>query len=151
MSEKDVGQQADCEVKSRALQSFVIFTLPIYAITYPTNRTRNATRYQLIIDLFDVWIPDTNLGFVNMNDGTLGIFGSVAHSQFSDWCTADTVSHPQNNYFAYGVAVTVARSQCEAVTRFETEDEEVIFTLRVGGRDVSDIFFLMLFYANIGK
>ncbi|KAI0348679.1 peroxisomal biogenesis factor [Trametopsis cervina] len=35
-------------------------------------------RYQFIIDLLDVWIPATNLGFVNLNDGVLGIFGVIS-------------------------------------------------------------------------
>lgn len=38
---------------------------------------REATRYQFIIDLLDIWIPASNIGLVNFNDGILGIFGSV--------------------------------------------------------------------------
>jgi peroxin-11B len=36
---------------------------------------RVATRQQFIIDILDVWLPAANLGLVNLNDGTLGIFG----------------------------------------------------------------------------
>ena len=36
---------------------------------------REAVRYQFIIDLLDVWIPATNIGLVNFNDGVLGLFG----------------------------------------------------------------------------
>ena len=36
---------------------------------------REEVRYQFIIDLLDVWIPATNIGLVNLNDGILGIFG----------------------------------------------------------------------------
>ena len=36
---------------------------------------REAVRYQFIIDILDVWIPATNIGLVNFNDGVLGIFG----------------------------------------------------------------------------
>ena len=36
---------------------------------------REAVRYQFVIDLLDVWIPATNIGLVNFNDGILGIFG----------------------------------------------------------------------------
>lgn len=36
---------------------------------------REAVRYQFIIDLLDVWIPATNIGLINLNDGVLGIFG----------------------------------------------------------------------------
>lgn len=41
----------------------------------PVHSTRDATRHQFIIDLFDVWIPATNLGYTSLNDGFLGIFG----------------------------------------------------------------------------
>ena len=36
---------------------------------------RAATRHQFIIDILDVWLPASNLGLVNLNDGILGIFG----------------------------------------------------------------------------
>ena len=36
---------------------------------------RAATRQQFIIDVLDVWLPASNLGLVNLNDGVLGIFG----------------------------------------------------------------------------
>ena len=39
---------------------------------------REEVRYQFIIDLLDVWIPATNIGLVNLNDGILGIFGLVS-------------------------------------------------------------------------
>ncbi|KAI0732255.1 peroxisomal biogenesis factor 11 [Fomitopsis betulina] len=39
--------------------------------------TRDATRYQFIIDLLDVWVPASNLGYTNLNDGFLGIFGLI--------------------------------------------------------------------------
>jgi len=35
-------------------------------------------RYQFIIDLLDIWIPATNLGLVNLNDGVVGIFGLIS-------------------------------------------------------------------------
>ncbi|KAI0651704.1 peroxisomal biogenesis factor 11 [Trametes meyenii] len=38
---------------------------------------REAVRYQFIIDVLDVWIPATNIGLVNLNDGVLGIFGFI--------------------------------------------------------------------------
>ncbi|KAI0824197.1 peroxisomal biogenesis factor 11 [Trametes gibbosa] len=38
---------------------------------------REAVRYQFIIDLLDVWIPATNIGLVNLNEGVLGIFGVI--------------------------------------------------------------------------
>ena len=36
---------------------------------------RESLRQQFIIDVLDVWIPATNIGLVNFNDGILGIFG----------------------------------------------------------------------------
>ena len=44
--------------------------------------TQDATRYQFIIDVLDVWIPATNIGLVNLNDGVLGIFGYVFSCAF---------------------------------------------------------------------
>ncbi|TDL28390.1 peroxisomal biogenesis factor 11 [Rickenella mellea] len=58
--EKDVGSQAENTGKITALQ-----------------RDRASTRYQLVIDILDVWIPAANLGLVNFNDGILGIFGFI--------------------------------------------------------------------------
>jgi peroxin-11B len=39
------------------------------------HSTRAATRHQFMIDIFDVWLPASNLGLVNINDGVLGVFG----------------------------------------------------------------------------
>jgi len=39
---------------------------------------RAATRHQFIIDILDVWLPASNLGLVNLNDGVLGIFGFIS-------------------------------------------------------------------------
>jgi len=58
-SEK-LGDDAERNAKYHALQN-----------------TRTALRYQFIIDSLDVWLPATNLGFVNLNDGILGITGTV--------------------------------------------------------------------------
>ncbi|KAH9944515.1 peroxisomal biogenesis factor [Epithele typhae] len=38
---------------------------------------RDVLRYQFIIDILDVWIPATNIGLVNFNEGVLGIFGFI--------------------------------------------------------------------------
>jgi len=38
---------------------------------------RAATRQQFIIDVLDVWLPASNLGLVNLNDGVLGVFGTI--------------------------------------------------------------------------
>jgi hypothetical protein len=32
-------------------------------------------RYQLLIDVMDLWIPATGLGIVNFNDGVVGMLG----------------------------------------------------------------------------
>ena len=45
---------------------------PLPTIFYST---RAATRHQFIIDVLDVWLPASNLGLVNLNDGILGVFG----------------------------------------------------------------------------
>ena len=37
-----------------------------------------SVRHQFIIDILDFWIPATNLGYFNVNDGVLGIFGCVS-------------------------------------------------------------------------
>lgn len=52
--------------------SFAYFVLLLYT-TFCSARA--ATRQQFIIDILDVWLPAANLGLVNLNDGTLGIFG----------------------------------------------------------------------------
>jgi peroxin-11B len=58
--EKNLGEEADLEVKSRAAEI-----------------NRAATHYQFIIDALDLWIPASSLGLVNFNDGILGIFGFI--------------------------------------------------------------------------
>lgn len=55
-----VGDDAERNAKYHALQA-----------------SRAAVRYQFIIDALDVWLPATNLGFVNLNDGVLGFTGCV--------------------------------------------------------------------------
>ncbi|KAE9410972.1 peroxisomal biogenesis factor 11 [Gymnopus androsaceus JB14] len=59
-AEKDAGQDAQQEMRLSTILA-----------------SRNATRHQLVIDLLDVWIPATNLGISNMNDGVLGICGLI--------------------------------------------------------------------------
>ncbi|KII93248.1 hypothetical protein PLICRDRAFT_35437 [Plicaturopsis crispa FD-325 SS-3] len=58
--EKDIGEQAERDAKYRALESL-----------------RASTRHQFVIDFLDVWIPATNIGLVNFNDGVLGVFGLI--------------------------------------------------------------------------
>ncbi|KAG8864110.1 Peroxisomal membrane protein PMP27 [Tulasnella sp. 330] len=36
-----------------------------------------AVRYQLILDLLDFWLPASALGYANINDGLVGIFGVI--------------------------------------------------------------------------
>ncbi|KAJ3936340.1 MAG: peroxisomal biogenesis factor 11 [Lentinula lateritia] len=61
--EKDVSQEAEQEMRLSTI------------IAVPSSR--DATRYQLVIDLLDLWIPATALGISSMNDGVLGIFGLI--------------------------------------------------------------------------
>ncbi len=39
--------------------------------------SRDALRHQLYIDMLDIWLPISNLKYVNLNDGVLGIVGYV--------------------------------------------------------------------------
>jgi len=59
-NDKDVGAAVDRDRKSQAIEI-----------------TRATTRHQFIIDALDVWFPASGLGFVNVNDGVLGIFGFI--------------------------------------------------------------------------
>ncbi|THH07629.1 hypothetical protein EW145_g3260 [Phellinidium pouzarii] len=58
--EKSTGSEAERAVRYAAVEN-----------------DRSSVRYQFIIDLLDVWIPATNVGYVNLNDGVLGIFGLI--------------------------------------------------------------------------
>jgi len=59
-SEKGVGEQAELGAKAHALKS-----------------ARAATLTQFTSDILDVWLPTSNLGIVNLNDGVLGLIGFV--------------------------------------------------------------------------
>lgn len=59
--EKDLSDEAQREVRQLALENL-----------------RADTRYQFIIDLFDIWIPASNLGLVNANDGIVGFAGFIS-------------------------------------------------------------------------
>ncbi|KAK1228369.1 Peroxisomal membrane protein PMP27 [Marasmius sp. AFHP31] len=41
------------------------------------SAARAQTRRQLTIDMLDFWIPATNIGLTNVNEGALGIFGLI--------------------------------------------------------------------------
>ncbi|KAF8844038.1 peroxisomal biogenesis factor 11 [Paxillus ammoniavirescens] len=59
--EKDLGDEAQREVKQLALE-----------------KMRVDTRYQFIIDILDIWIPASNLGLTNVNDGVVGLAGFIS-------------------------------------------------------------------------
>ncbi|KAJ7727848.1 peroxisomal biogenesis factor 11 [Mycena maculata] len=59
--EKDLGIEVECQAKLRAV-----------------GATRAATRHQFIIDVLDLWNPATSLGFSNLNDGVVGMFGLIS-------------------------------------------------------------------------
>ncbi|KAF9229429.1 peroxisomal biogenesis factor 11 [Gyrodon lividus] len=59
--EKDLGDEAQREVKQLALEKMLV-----------------DTRYQFIIDILDIWIPASNLGLVNVNDGVVGFAGFIS-------------------------------------------------------------------------
>ncbi|KAG8219914.1 peroxisomal biogenesis factor 11 [Butyriboletus roseoflavus] len=68
--EKDLGDVAQREAKKLALE-----------------KMRSDTRYQFIIDVLDVWIPASNLGLVNVNDGFVGLAGftSSVMGMYAQW------------------------------------------------------------------
>jgi len=59
--EKDLGNVAQREARQLALE-----------------KMRSDTRYQFIIDILDIWIPASNLGLVNVNDGLVGLAGFIS-------------------------------------------------------------------------
>ncbi|KAJ7837481.1 peroxisomal biogenesis factor 11 [Mycena olivaceomarginata] len=59
--EKDSDLEADRRAKLRVL-----------------TVTRADVRYQLIIDLLEVWNPMTTLGFTHINDGVIGVFSMTS-------------------------------------------------------------------------
>ncbi|KIM34408.1 hypothetical protein M408DRAFT_325815 [Serendipita vermifera MAFF 305830] len=59
-TEKSVGDNAANETKLKVLE-----------------RERAAVRYQMLLDLMDMWIPATGLGVVNFNDGVVGLLGVI--------------------------------------------------------------------------
>ncbi|KAG8832447.1 Peroxisomal membrane protein PMP27 [Serendipita sp. 399] len=58
--EKSVGDRVENDTRLKALE-----------------RERAAVRYQLLLDVLDMWIPATGLGIVNFNDGIIGLLGVV--------------------------------------------------------------------------
>jgi len=60
-AEKDLGDVAQREARQLALE-----------------KMRSDTRYQFIIDILDIWIPASNLGLVNVNDGLVGLAGFIS-------------------------------------------------------------------------
>ena len=78
------GVEADRDIKlasiAKSVHNILASKLKLTSSSY--NRARDATRQQFIIDLLDVWIPATNLGLVNLNDGVVGIFGQHCVSKY---------------------------------------------------------------------
>ncbi|KAI6133168.1 peroxisomal biogenesis factor 11 [Pisolithus croceorrhizus] len=56
--EKDLADETQRELKQLTLQ-----------------KMRADVRYQFIVDVLDIWIPASNLGLVNVNDGIVGLAG----------------------------------------------------------------------------
>ncbi|KAG8905620.1 Peroxisomal membrane protein PMP27 [Tulasnella sp. 403] len=44
------------------------------------NSKYSAIRFQLILDMLDIWLPASNLGYVWINDGVAGIIGVITSS-----------------------------------------------------------------------
>jgi len=45
------------------------------ALRQTIQRQKQAVQSQMTLDILDVWIPSSNLGFVNLNDGIVGLLG----------------------------------------------------------------------------
>ena len=76
------GAEVDRNVKLQANLAYVLCITSLCSRPSKEQYLRRAradARYQFIIDLLDIWIPATNLGLVNMNDGVVGIFGCVIY------------------------------------------------------------------------
>ncbi|KLO20233.1 peroxisomal biogenesis factor 11 [Schizopora paradoxa] len=58
---EDVGSEQEKVSKFRAIEG-----------------DRVAARYQFVQDLLDVWIPASNLGYIELNDGVIGICGTLS-------------------------------------------------------------------------
>jgi hypothetical protein len=69
------------------------------------------TRYQFIIDILDIWIPASNLGLTNVNDGVVGLAGFVAMPCL-DVLTMLRRYCFQIHLLCYGYACPVERSEC---------------------------------------
>ena len=72
--EKDLAEEAAGETKLNAIKASV-FNDCCQAFRLTSRSSRAATRQQLMIDWFDIWIPATGAGLVNVNEGVLGILG----------------------------------------------------------------------------
>lgn len=75
--------------------------------------TRESVRYQFVIDILDVWIPATAIGFVNLNDGVLGVFGCVDFTTMAS-CSLNSPRW-QYHHVRYGPASAVVRRGWEEV------------------------------------
>ncbi len=81
-SEKSADDRAKEEVdrreKGRAMLLYVSLLHMILQFPAGTDRRlsqRQQLLSQLIMDSCDVWIPATNVGYANLNDGVLGALG----------------------------------------------------------------------------
>lgn len=75
-----------------------------------------SVRYQFVIDLLDVWIPASNLGYVALNDGVLGVFG------YADPCSMPDARCTDIRTFRFITSIMALRSQWAAasVTKSKT-------------------------------
>ena len=104
-SEKDLGSETDRKAKAASLKRCVFppFTA---SIVYLHSSARAATLHQFTIDVFDLWIPASGLGLVNVNDGVLGIFGFVVSSSHLTSLTRPS----QFYYLHFGRSETLGRA-----------------------------------------
>ena len=78
LSEKDIGEDAQIEMRLNTVKRLVLFIPPPIKLTRCFSiSARVATQKQFIIDALDAWIPASGAEIVSVNEGTLGILGFV--------------------------------------------------------------------------
>ena len=100
LSEKDIGEDAQIEMRLNTVKRLVSFIPPPIKLTRCFSiSARVATQKQFIIDALDAWIPATGAEIVSVNEGTLGILGFVSLEIFR--CRGFN-NALQSHYLPYG-------------------------------------------------
>ncbi|KAK5156767.1 Peroxisomal membrane protein PMP27 [Recurvomyces mirabilis] len=72
------GQDAEKAVEVKKLQKCVTYTVKRAVVLTRINRDQAAARLQLISDLSDVTVPLSALGLANLDDGIVGLAGTLS-------------------------------------------------------------------------